>query len=74
MKFDTQEEFDAYLEEVETDAADYAQNLSDQGLDQQTKPLFGNTTAKDAVSPNVQAFIDSKKDDKTAAPLGGKQI
>ncbi|RZJ88737.1 MAG: hypothetical protein EOO20_12865 [Chryseobacterium sp.] len=58
MKFDTPEEFEAFLEEVETDAADYGQNLSDKGLSQQTKPKSANVqTGKEASEADISAAI-----------------
>jgi len=58
MKFDTPEEFDAFLEEVEADAADYGQNLSDKSLSQQTKPKSANTKAtKEASEADISAAI-----------------
>jgi len=58
MKFDSEEEFEAFLEDVETDAAGYEQNLSDKSLGQQTKPLNGNKkTTKEASEADINAAI-----------------
>ena len=58
MKFETQEEFDSFLEEVETDAADYGQNLSDKSLSQQTKPKSANTkVTKEASEADISSAI-----------------
>lgn len=58
MKFDTEEEFEQYLEDVETDAADYGQNLSDKSLSQQTRPKSGNTqTTKEASAADITAAL-----------------
>jgi len=58
MKFDTEEEFKQFLEDVETDAADYGQNLSDKSLSQQTRPKSGNTqTTKEASAADITAAL-----------------
>ncbi|WP_131535467.1 hypothetical protein [Pedobacter nototheniae] len=58
MKFDTDEDFNSFLEEVETDAADYGQNLSDKSLSQQTKPKSANIkTGKEASEADISAAI-----------------
>ncbi|WP_316851167.1 hypothetical protein [Pedobacter agri] len=59
MKFETEEEFETYLEEVETDAADYSQNLSNKGLSQQKKPLTPNSAGEETASKaEVEAVLE----------------
>ncbi|WP_231464697.1 hypothetical protein [Pedobacter sp. Leaf132] len=58
MKFDTDEEFERFLEEIETDAAEFTQNLSDKSLSQQTKPKSANAkVGKEASDADINAAI-----------------
>jgi len=58
MKFDTDEEFETFLEEIESDAAAFTQNLSDKSLSQQRKPLSGQKTEAEASKAEVDAVLD----------------
>jgi hypothetical protein len=59
MKFETDEEFDTYLEEIEADGAEFVQNLSNQSLGSQTKPFSGNQkTGKEASKEEVATVIN----------------
>lgn len=71
MNFETDEAFQEYLNEVETDITAFNQELADKGLTGQTKPIFGSKE-KDGVSSPVKQFIDSKSEG--AKVLTGKEI
>lgn len=71
MNFDTDEAFNEYLTETETDITGFKQELADKGLSGQTKPIMGGQN-KDGVSTGVASFIASKTDDKK--PLTGKEV
>lgn len=71
MNFETDEAFNGYLAEVETDIAAFNQELANKGLAGHGKPAFGKAAA-DGVSAATTDFIASKtaKDN----PLGGKEV
>lgn len=71
MNFDTDEAFNEYLTETETDLVAFNQELADKGLGQQSKPMFGQQN-KDGVSAAVSNFIEAKA--KPENSLGGKEV
>lgn len=71
MNFDTDEAFNEYLTETETDLVAFNQELADKGLSQQSKPMFGQQN-KDGVSAGVASFIEAKT--KPENSLGGKEV
>lgn len=71
MNFDTEEAFNEYLTETESDIAAFNQEMADKGLSQQSRPMFGKANP-DGVSKSVQDFIDSKT--KPESSLGGKEV
>jgi uncharacterized protein YdaT len=70
MNFDSEETFNEYLTEVETDITALTQELADKGLSGQSKPLFGSKN-QDGTSSAVANFIASKSETN---PLGGKEV
>jgi hypothetical protein len=71
MSFDSDESFNEYLTEVETDITGLKQEFADSKLSGAHKPFVGGTD-KNGVSSAVASFIESKTDDKK--PLTGKEI
>ncbi|MFB5946118.1 hypothetical protein [Albibacterium profundi] len=71
-KFDKDEDFDAYLNEIGETVESANQTLESSGLGA-TKPLFGAADSKTGVSSSVQNFIESKKN-ATGGELAGKEI
>lgn len=71
MQFANEEDFATYLEETKTDMSAFAQGVADKGLESTQKPIMG--AANNAgVSANVQAYIDSKKNE--SGSLSGKKL
>ena len=59
MKFETDEEFEEFLSEVESDAADFAQNLSDQSLGSIKPPIVPKGKAgKEASKEEVDSVLN----------------
>lgn len=71
MNFDTDEAFNEYLTEFETDITAFNQELSDKGLSGHGKPFMGGQN-KEGVSASVADFITSKGEDNKA--LTGKKL
>lgn len=71
MKFETDEEFNEYLTETETDMATANQNVANAALGNHGTPLF--TQKEDSgVSKGVAEFVASQKPDGTV--LSGKEV
>ena len=60
MKFDTEEEFNEYLTETETDVTTVNQNLSDLGLGAQGRPIIPTNpkTGKEASEAELNAVME----------------
>jgi hypothetical protein len=71
MKFETDDEFNEYLSETETDIATANQSAADSALSGQGKPLFTQKN-ESGVSSGVAQFIDSQK--KESNVLSGKEV
>lgn len=71
MNFDTDESFDEYLNEFETDIIAFNQELADKGLSGHGKPFMGGQN-KEGISSSVASFISSKTDDSKI--LSGKEL
>jgi hypothetical protein len=71
MSFDTDEAFNEYLTESETDITAFNQELADKGLSGHGKPFMGGQN-KEGVSSSVASFITSKADDTKT--LTGKEL
>jgi len=71
MNFDTDEAFNEYLSEFETDVVAFNQELADKGLAGHGKPFMGGQN-KEGVSSSVASFITSKSDDSKV--LTGKEL
>lgn len=59
-RFETDEDFNAYLEEIKTDAEEAAQELSNKSLGSQSRPLRGSAgnDDKEASKEEVEAVVD----------------
>ena len=71
MKFETDDEFNEYLTETETDITTANQNAADSALGNQGKPLF-TQKAETGVSKGVADYVASQKPD--ANVLTGKEV
>lgn len=71
MNFATDEDFNEYLTEFDTDISAFNQELADNKLAGGSKPIFGSKD-KDGVSSAVSSFIADKTDQNK--PLEGKQL
>lgn len=71
MNFETDESFNEYLTEFETDITAFNQELADKGLSGHGKPIMGGTN-KEGVSAGVASFITSKTEDSKV--LTGKEL
>lgn len=71
MNFDSDQTFNEYLTEVETDITGFKQELADKGLSGQPRPMMGGQN-KDGVSAGVASFIESKTNPATT--LTGKEL
>lgn len=71
MNFDTDEAFNEYLEEFETDITAFNQELADKGLSGHGKPFMGGQN-KEGISSSVASFISSKTEDTKT--LTGKEL
>lgn len=59
MNFDSEEEFEKFLEEVENDSAEFTQNLSDKGLGSISRPLLGGSlSSKEASKEEVDSILE----------------
>lgn len=74
MNFETDESFNEYLGEVETDITALNQELANSNLAGHGKPMFWKKEA-DGVSSQVKTFIASKKEEaEQGKSLGGKEV
>lgn len=71
-RFDNDEEFEAYLEDIGASSDTANQTLEESGLGA-TKPIFGTADSKTGVSSSVQNFIEARKNN-TGGELAGKEI
>lgn len=71
MHFDTDEAFNEYLTETETDIATANQSAADSALASQGKPLFTQKNEQ-GVSSGVAQYLDSQKQESN--PLSGKEV
>jgi hypothetical protein len=71
MNFDTDESFNEYLEEFETDVTAFNQELADKGLSGHGKPFMGGQN-KEGISSSVASFITSKTEDNKT--FTGKEL
>jgi hypothetical protein len=71
MNFDTDEAFNEYLTETESDITAFNQELANKGLSGTHKPVFGSK-GQDGVSTGVTEFIASKTEG--AKTLTGKDL
>lgn len=73
MRFETDDEFGEYLQEVESDITTFNQELADKGLmSSSTVPIMGGKNDK-GVSSAVQSFVDGKEDN-SKNDVGGKEV
>jgi len=63
--FATPEEMEAFVTEQKANYDGIAQEFGNAALGQVPKPLFGEAKKEGEVSPDVQAYLDSKKPAKT---------
>lgn len=74
MKFESDEDFDAYVTETSADLAKYKQETADEGLRKFGTPGAARTEPQGKeVSSATQAYIDAKAG-KSATDLGGKAL
>lgn len=73
MSFDSDEVFQEYLTETETDLTEFNQDLANQGLGKFPKPGQGASGKTDEIPTEVAAFINSQKPE-SASNLGGKEV
>jgi len=71
MNFESDDAFNEYLNEVDTDITGLTQEIADSGLLSHSKPLFSQQN-KEGVSSAVASFIADTTSDKK--PLSGKEI
>lgn len=73
MNFKTDEAFNEYLSETQTDLDAFNQELANNGLGQHGKPAFNQQRNKEGISSGVADYIaDQKASQETA--LGGKEV
>lgn len=73
MNFESDDVFNEYLTETETDLTEFNQDLANQGLGLFPKPGQGGKGKTDEVPAEVTAFINSQKPE-SANNLGGKEV
>ena len=73
MNFESDEVFNEYLTETETDLTEFNQELANQGLGKFPKPGQGGSGKTDEIPPEVAAYIKSKEPESTSN-LGGKEV
>lgn len=61
MSFESDDDFNTYLEDTEADLLAFNQDISDKGLSSQSQPLFGNkgSNDKEASKAEVDTLLDS---------------
>ena len=65
LTFENDEAIEAYATEMKTKSDAIAQEFGNGALAATAKPLFGEAKKEGEVSPDVQAYLDSKKSAKT---------
>lgn len=60
LTFENDEQIEAYANEMKTKSDAIAQEFGNSALGAVPKPLFGEAPKEDAVSSDVQAYVDSK--------------
>ncbi len=65
LTFENDEAIEAYATEMKTKSDAIAQEFGNGALAATAKPLFGEAKKEGDVSPDVQAYVDSKKPAKT---------
>ena len=65
LTFENEEQIEAYATEMKTKSDAIAQEFGNVALGATPKPLFGEAKKEGEVSPDVQAYVDSKKPVKT---------
>jgi len=65
LTFENDEAIEAYATEMKTKSDAIAQEFGNAALGSTPKPLFGEAKKEGEVSPDVQAYLDSKKPVKT---------
>lgn len=73
MNFESDDVFNEYLAETETDLTEFNQDLANQGLGMFPKPGQGGKGKTDEVPTEVAAYINSQKPE-SASNLGGKEV
>lgn len=73
MSFDSDETFNEYLTETETDLTEFNQELANQGLGKFPRPGQGGSGKPNEVPAEVAAFIKSKEPE-SGTNLGGKEV
>lgn len=61
LTFETDEQIEAYAAEMKTKSDAIAQEFGNASLGAVSKPLFGEAAKEGEVSPDVQAYVESKK-------------
>lgn len=72
-EFGSDDELTAFVDKLSGSYEKFNQSLADKGLSNIPKPILGDPNAE-GVSSAVQSYIDSKKDEGKASPLGGKAL
>lgn len=65
LTFENDEAIEAYANDMKTKSDAIAQEFGNNALAATVKPLFGEAKKEGDVSPDVQAYLDSKKSEKT---------
>lgn len=73
MSFETEETFNEYLTETETDLNKFKQELANEGLSKFGRPFAAAESSPDSVSNATQAYLDAKAG-KEGSSLGGKEV
>ncbi len=73
MSFDSDDIFNEYLTETETDLTEFNQELANQGLGRFPRPGQGGSGKPSEVPAEVAAFIKSKEPE-SGSNLGGKEV
>ena len=71
MKFETDDDFNGYLTDTETDITTANQNVANSALGNQGKPFFTQKN-EDGVSSGITQYLDSQKAETN--PLSGKEV
>lgn len=74
--FESDEEFNSFLESTRTDAQAFMQELADKGLSAHSKPTLGAVN-EDGVSAEVKTYVETQKkaaESGQTSPLGGKKL